>query len=194
MNRLLTENATQFSEKLQYGISLRESLEIFGQAGTSQISGFTTHPFIKMARGIEGFIYEWISAHYLGDISPAMNVDQELRPLPWELRVYQQVPKLHLRPSVCGEGFYPGVPTLEETIKKISGTNFWCDLKQDKGLDTRRVIEKIKRTRVWKNDNNFLSGRMTGRVCDRCGTMMVSDGSCSKCPRCKTSTGGCGGA
>jgi len=195
VNRLLHENATQFSEKLQYGTSLREALEIFGKAGVSQIAGMTTHPFIKTTKGIEGFIFDWISAHYLGDISMAMNEQVELRPLPWELRVYQQVPKLHLMPSVAGEGFYPGVPTLEETIKRISGTNFWCNPKIDAGLDTRRVIEKIRRTRAWKNDNNFsvISGKITGRICDKCGTMMISDGSCSKCPSCKTSTGGCGG-
>jgi ribonucleoside-diphosphate reductase alpha chain len=193
VNRLLNELAIQFSEKLQYGVPLNEALEIFSKAGQSQISGFTNHPFIKSARGIEGFIYDWINAHYLGNISSVSKNDPELRPFPWELRVYQQVPKLHLIPSVAGMGFYEGAPTLEETIKKISGTNYWMD-KEEK-LDTRKTIEKIKKTRKWKSENiqeEILSGRMTGKTCNVCGSILITDGTCSKCPVCKISSGGCG--
>ena len=195
VNRLLNENAVQFSEKLQIGMPLREAIEIFGKAGHSQISGLTDHPFIKTARGIEGFLYDWIRAHYLGDIEFAMpekNAGAELRPLPWELRAYEQVPPLHLIPTVAGEVFYPGAPSLEETIKKVSGTNFWLD----EGLDTRQTIEKIKRTRLWKNENTIdvlnNGGRMTGQTC-KCGSLLISDGRCLSCPKCKTSSGGCGG-
>src|SRR3989344_1607518 len=53
INRLLNENAIQFSEKLQYGVPLEEAIEIFSRAGKSQISGLTDHPFIKTARGVE---------------------------------------------------------------------------------------------------------------------------------------------
>ena len=195
INRLLNENAIQFSEKLQYGVPLREALEIFSKAGQSQISGLTDHPYIKTARGIEGFIFDWACCHYLGDISCVQQMNQnsgvELRPLPWELIVYQHVPKLHLIPTVEGEKFYPGVPSLEETIKRISDTNFW----KDPEMDTRETIEKIKRTRIWKNDETVdlaIAGKMTGRICDKCGNMMISDGSCWKCPSCKISLGGCG--
>jgi ribonucleoside-diphosphate reductase alpha chain len=194
VNRLLNELAIQFSEKLQYGIPLNEALEIFNKSGQSQISGFTNHPFIKSARGIEGFIYDWISAHYLGDISfVPKNEEIELRPLPWELRVYQKVPKLHLIPSVAGTGFYEGAPTLEETIKKISKTNYWLDEKD--GLDTRKTIEKIKKNRKWKFEDiqeEIFSGRMTGKTCSACGSILITDGNCSKCPVCKISSGGCG--
>ncbi|MEK6830197.1 MAG: hypothetical protein AABY15_08840, partial [Nanoarchaeota archaeon] len=193
VNRLLNENAIQFSEKLQYGISLEESLEIFQKAGNSQIAGITDHQFIKTAKGPEGFIYEWVRAHYLGNIS-FVPKDPEMRPLPWELRVYQRVPKLHLIPTVEGENMYPGVPSLEETIKRISKTNYWED--SEDGLDTRQTIERIKRIRVWKNENNIdneIKGRITGKICDKCGGLMVSDGGCFKCPKCRMSTGGCGG-
>jgi ribonucleoside-diphosphate reductase alpha chain len=191
VNRLLNENAIQLSEKLQYGIPLDESIQVFSRTGQSQISGLTNHLFIKEARGIEGFIYDWLRAHYLGDIS-FVQKNPELRPLPWELRVYQQIPKLHLLPTVAGETFYPGVPSLEETVEKISHQNYW----QDEGLDTRKTIEKIKKTRAWETDNYELAqheGKMDGRTCDKCGVMLVSDGSCWKCPNCKISTGGCGG-
>ena len=168
-----------------------EAIEIFSRAGKSQISGLTDHPFIKTARGVEGFIYDWINAHYLGDISSVPNM-AELRPLPVELRVYQKVPPLHMIPTIEGENFYPGAPSLEETIVKISKTNYW----KDEGLDTRQTIEKIKRIRLWKSDNlkeAETNGKITGAVCEKCGNMMISDGSCWKCPHCKTSTGGCGG-
>ena len=191
VNRLLNENAIQFSEKLQYGVPLVEAVEIFGRAGQSQISGLTDHPFIRTARGIEGFIHDWIRAHYLGDISSVPRYP-EMRPLPWELRAYQRIPKLHLLPTVAGEIFYPGTQSLEETIKKISGTNFWMD----EGLDTRKTIDKIRRTRTWKNDNTIdvsIAGKITGRTCENCGNLMISDGNCWKCPSCKRSTGGCGG-
>ena len=190
-NRLLNQNAIQFSEKLQYGVSVRDALEVFVKAGQSQIAGMTTHPFIKTVSSPEEFLHQWISAHYLGDISSVPTGD-ERRPLPEELRVYEQVPKLHLMPTVEGEKMYPDVPSLEETIKKISRTNYWLD-KED-GLDTRETIEKIKRTRAWKNENTVdeAPGKMTGRTCDK-GHLMVNDGSCWKCPICKTSTGGCGG-
>jgi len=197
VNRLLNENAIQFSEKLQYGVPIKEALEIFSKAGKSQISGLTSHPFIKIANGVEGFLYDWIRAHYLGDISFLKDREggfrkPEMRPLPWELRVYEKVPKLHLFPTVEGIKFYPDVPSLEETIKKISGTNYWED--KEKGLDTRRTIDKIKKTRIWGNDSKIQSesGRVTGRVCESCGNLMISDGNCYKCPHCKTSTGGCG--
>jgi len=192
INRLLNENAIQFSEKLQYGVPLKEALEIFSKVGKSQISGLTDHPFIKTANGIEGFLFDWIRAHYLGDISFILKV-VEMRPLPEELIVYQKVPKLHLFPTVEGLKFYPGVPSLEETIKKISEVNYWED--KDEGLDTRRTIDKIKKTRIWNTENNiksFESGKITGKVCEACGNLMVSDGNCYKCPHCKTSTGGCG--
>lgn len=193
VNRLLNELAIQFSEKLQYGVPLNEALEIFSKSGQSQISGFTNHPFIKSAKGIEGFIHDWISAHYLGDISSVPKNDPELRPLPWELRVYQQVPKLHLIPSVAGMKFYDGVPTLEEIIKRISGTNYWCD--EEDGLDTRKTIEKIKKNRKWKSDilqEEITNGKMTGKTCDKCGSLLIVDGTCFKCPTCKVSSGGCG--
>jgi ribonucleoside-diphosphate reductase alpha chain len=193
VNRLLNELAIQFSEKLQYGVPLEEALEIFSKAGQSQISGLTNHPFIKSARGIEGFVYDWINANYLGNISNVPKNEPELRPLPWELRVYQKIPKLHLIPSVAGMGFYEGTPTLEETIKRISGTNYWCDTEE--GLDTRKTIEKIRKNRKWKSDNlqeESMSGRMTGKTCDICGNLLITDGTCSKCTVCKISSGGCG--
>jgi ribonucleoside-diphosphate reductase alpha chain len=193
VNRLINLNAIQFSEKLQYGIPLKEAIEVFEKAGQSQIAGLTNHPFIRMVSSQEEFFKKWVSAHYLGDIS-FVPKEPEMRPLPWELRVYQKVPKLHLLPTVEGEKMYPGVPSLEETIKEISGTNYWCD--SENGLDTRETIEKIKNTRTWGKENinlGGISGKLTGKTCPICGTMMVSDGSCSKCPHCKTSTGGCGG-
>ncbi len=195
VNRLLNENAIQFSEKIQYGVPLIQALEIFQKAGSSQIAGFTDHPFIKTAKGPEGFIYDWIRAHYLGDISfvPKSTDESELRPLPWELRVYQQVPKLHLIPSVAGMKFYEGVPTLEETIKRISGMNYWIDEKE--GLDTRKTIEKIKKNRKWKSENfqeEIMNGKITGKTCNTCGSMLIVDGTCSVCPTCKISSGGCG--
>ncbi len=197
INRLLNENAIQFSEKLQYGVSLKNALEIFTKAGKSQISGFTDHQFIKTANGVEGFLFDWIRAHYLGDISFLKKddgtwTDPEMRPLPSELRVYQQVPDLHMFPTVVGVKFYPDAPSLEETIKKISGENYWKD--NHDGLDTRKTLEKIKRNRTWNGENNESeSWIMTGSICEKCGNMMVSDGSCLKCLHCKTSTGGCGG-
>ena len=192
VNRQLNENAIQFSEKLQYGMPLEEAIRIFSRAGQSQLAGFTDHPFIKQARGVEGFIYNFISAHYLGDISFVAKIP-EMRPLPSELRVYKRIPKLHMLPTVEGEKFYPGVPSLEEMIEKISKTNYWCD--KEEWLDTRRTIEKIKVTRVWKDDNiqEIISGKITGQICGKCGSFMISDGGCWKCLVCKTSTGGCGG-
>jgi hypothetical protein len=87
---------------------------------------------------------------------------------------------------------YPGVPTLEETIIKISGMNYW----QDEGLDTRQTIEKIKRTRVWGSESvseKTVYGKLTGATCMNCGTMLEVNGNCWICPTCKISTGGCGG-
>ncbi len=195
VNRLLNENAIQFSEKLQYGVPLKEAIEVFGKAGQSQISGLTDHPFIKTAKGLDGFLYDWLTAEYLGDISfiPKNPNGPEMRPLPWELRAYKKVPELHLIPTVEGEIMYPGVPSLEETIERISGNNYWCDKEQ--GLDTRETIEKIKRTRIWGGVNSLknISGKITGKTCDQCGNLMISDGGCWKCPVCKTTTGGCGG-
>jgi len=192
VNRLLNENAIQFSEKLQHGVLLEKAIEVFGKAGQSQISGMTDHSFIKEARGIEGFVYDWLRAYYLGDISFVKKGAYEMRPLPWELRCYQQIPKLHLIPTVCGEKMYPGSPSLEEVIEKISGMNYWID----EGLDTRKTIEKIKKTRIWGADDMMAAqhtGKISGKTCDKCGNMMINDGSCWKCPQCKTSTGGCGG-
>ena len=198
INRLLNVNAIQFSEKIQYGVPLKEAIEIFSKAGQSQISGLTDHPFIKTANGVEGFVYDWVKAHYMGDISFLRGenggfIKPEMRPLPWDLRIYQQAPKLHLIPTVAGQKFYPDSPSLEETITSISGTNYWED-KQD-GLDTRKTIEKIKRERIWNGENaeSDLGGKLTGKICNDCGNMMINDGSCFKCPHCKTSTGGCGG-
>ncbi len=190
VNRLLNENAIQFSEKLQYGVPLIEALDIFKKAGQSQISGLTDHPFIPMAKGPEGFLYDWVRAHYLGDIS-FITKESEMRPIPTELKVYHKVPKLHLIPTIAGEKMYAGVPSLEETIKRISGINYWLD----EGTDTRGTIEKIKRTRAWKGENaqNMTVGRITGRTCDACGSLMIIDGGCWRCIRCRTSTGGCGG-
>jgi len=193
INRLQNLVAVQFSEKLQGGMDLKEAIEIFSKAGLSQIVGQTNHPFIPQVKGIEDFLYKWISAHYLGDIS-FVPKEPELRPLPWELRIYQQAPKFHLIPTVAGEKFYPGAPSLEETIERISGMNYWEDT--EKGLDTRQTIEQIKKTRKWSEDQeltlNESSGIMTGRICDKCGTMLINDGTCMKCPRCKVG-GGCGG-
>ncbi len=194
VNRLLNVTGIEFSEKIQTGMPLEEAIEVYNKAGQSQISGMTDHEFITNVKGLEGFIFNWLRAHYLGNISfvskgPDM---PERRPLPWELRVYQQVPKLHLIPTVEGEKMYSDVPSLEETIKKISGTNYWCD--KEEGLDTRETIEKIKRDRVWKSKNNSLtelSGKMTGKTCGICGNLLISDGKCDKCPSCKESTGGC---
>ena len=195
VNRLLNLVAIQFSEKLQYGVPLREALELFNKAGKSQILGPTNHPFIKEVKGIEEFLYQWLQAHYVGDISFVQKKNPELRPLPWELKIYQRVPKLHLIPTVAGEKFYLGVPSLEETIEKISGMNYWLDSEDD--LDTRQTIEKIKKTRKWEGDSEFAidnnSGKITGKTCDTCGNLMMSDGNCWKCYHCKTSTGGCGG-
>jgi ribonucleoside-diphosphate reductase alpha chain len=193
VNKGLNLAAIQFSEKLQYGVPWLDALEIFNKAGLSQILGSTDHPFITEVRGLEDFLFKWLSAHYSGDISFVLKQPEE-RPLPWELRVYEFVPPLHLIPSVAGEGFYPDVPTLEETIERISGMNYWLDAEE--GLDTRQTIEKIRRTRKSAPTGSIsdnLSGRITGRICDTCGGIMISDGNCSKCPRCKTSTGGCGG-
>jgi len=191
VNRLFNEVAIQFSMGLQYGIPLKEAKEVLDKAGLSQIIGPTDHPFIVQVRGVEDFLSQWIAAHYMGDISFVSKNNPELRPLPWELRIYQKIPPLHLIPTIAGETFYPGVPSLEETIERISGMNYWLDER----LDTRRTIEKIKRTRAWGNfeaASGDSSGKITGRI-HECGTMMELDGSCWKCPRCKTSTGGCGG-
>lgn len=195
INRLVNLTAIQFSEKLQVGVNIRDAIDVFQKAGQSQIAGLTNHPFIKGATSQEDFLYKWISAHYLGDIS-FIPKTVEMRPLPWELRIYSKVPKLHLMPTVEGEKMYPGVPSLEETIEKVSGTNFWCDVEE--GLDTRETIERIKRTRVWGKENfpeqiSSNTGKLTGRICEVCGSIMIPDGNCSKCPKCKTSTGGCGG-
>jgi len=193
VNRLINMLAMQFSKELQLGLPLKDALEMLDKAGQSQIAGVTNHPFIKMVSSQEEFLRKWISAHYLGDIS-FVPKEPEMRPLPEELRIYQKVPMLHMIPTVEGENMYPGVPSLEETIGKISGDNFWCD--REIGLDTRETIEKIKDTRVWGKETlhpEGIKGRLTGKTCEVCGSMMVSDGSCSKCPKCKTSTGGCGG-
>ncbi|MDP2925405.1 MAG: vitamin B12-dependent ribonucleotide reductase [Nanoarchaeota archaeon] len=194
VNRLLNEVAIEFSEKLQYGVPLDEAISIFQKAGNSQIAGITDHEFIKIAKGPEGFLFDFLRAHYLGDISFIQRGRDipEMRPLPHDLRIYQRVPRLHLIPEVYGEKMYPGVPSLEEIIKAISKTNYWIDNKD--GLDTRQTIEKIRSTRLWKNVNNDneLTGRMTGRMCDK-GHLMISDGKCFKCPICKTASGNCGG-
>lgn len=193
VNRLINMLAMQFSKGLQLGLPLKEALEMLDKAGQSQIAGITNHPFIRMVSSQEEFLRKWLSAHYLGDIS-FVPKEPEMRPLPSELRIYQRVPKLHMLPTVEGEYMYPGVPSLEDTIKKISGDNFWCD--SENGLDTRETVEKIKNTRVWGKENlnpQGIHGKITGKTCEICGSMMISDGSCSKCPKCKTSTGGCGG-
>jgi hypothetical protein len=177
-------------------VPLKEAMEVFAKAGQSQISGLTDHPYIRTARGIEGFIYDWLSAHYRGDISflREMNKNSEMRPFPQELRIYHKVPKLHMIPTVEGEIMYPDVPSLEETIVKISGTNYWID--SEEGLDTRQTIEKIKNKRKWSSEGTTKlshSGKITGKVCDECGNLMINDGSCWKCMYCKITTGGCGG-
>jgi ribonucleoside-diphosphate reductase alpha chain len=194
INRLLNETAVQFSEKLQYGVPLKEAIEIFDKAGRSQILGRTDHPFIGDVKGIEDFLFKWISANYLGDISFISRKNPELRPLPSELRVYQQIPPLHRIPTVAGEKMYPGVPSLEETIARISGMNYWND--EEDGLDTRQTIDRIKKTRQWADSGiniESFAGKITGRTCDVCGNIMIQDGNCWKCIYCKTSTGGCGG-
>ena len=192
VNRLLNVIAIEFSLALQWGMPLREAIDVFGKAGKSQVSsGTTDHPFIKTAKCIEGFIFDWASAHYLGDISSVQR-EPEMRPLPQELRVYKRVPELHLIPTVAGEKFYPGVPSMEETIGRISGINYWMD----EGLDTRKTIEKIKRERQWSDDRLqevVVRGKITGKTCDKCGNVMISDGKCWKCMECKISDGGCSG-
>ena len=188
MNRLLNENARQLSEKLQYGAPLDEALEFLRKAGDSRFSGPTDHKYIKQVQSLEGFIDLWLRANYLGDIS-FVQKDPEMRPLPWELRIYQKVPQLHLLPTVAGVKLYPDVPSLEETIMRISKTNFW----QDESLDTRNTIEKIKKTRVWGRDLSAggIKGKLTGRVCEKCGNPMIQTGVCWSCPSCKTG-GTCG--
>ena len=193
VNRLYHEIATQLSEKLQFGVPLEEAIELFGKAGKSEIfAGMSDHPFIKTAKGMEGFLYDWLNAHYLGDIS-FVQKEPELRPLPQELRVYQKIPKLHLIPTVAGVKFFPDTPSLEETIKEVSGENYWCD--KELGLDTSETIERIKKRRIWNTEGSFVTktkGKITGKICDLCGNAMVVDGKCWKCPSCRTSTGGCG--
>lgn len=196
VNRLLNVTAIEFAEKLQYGAPLEEAIEVFNKAGKSQISGMTDHPFITNVKGLEGFVYNWLRSHYLGNIS-FVSQDQDMperRPLPWELRIYQQTPKLHLIPTVAGEKMFTEVPSLEETIARISKTNYWLDT--DEGLDTRETIEKIKRTRRWKSETGQeeeLSGKLTGKTCDICGSLLINDGKCDKCPVCIRATGGCSG-
>lgn len=198
LNLALNGLAIEFSEKIQAGMKLEEAIEVFDRLGKSQVSGITDHPFIRMTKGFGQFIYNWSRAHYLGDISFLFDdegkpTQPEMRPLPWELRTYQLVPRLHLIPTVAGKKFYEGAPSLEETIKKKSPTNFWCD--SFEGLDTRRTIEKIEATRQWGKDGGSikkLSKRLTGKMCDKCGAIMESDGVCSRCPICMKG-GGCGG-
>jgi len=97
-------------------------------------------------------------------------------------------------PTVAGERIYDGSPSLEETIENVSGFNFWID--DEDGLDTRKTIERIKRNRIWKSESESaeeeLSGKITGSTCGVCGEILISDGKCLKCPKCKTGDG-CGG-
>jgi len=195
-NLYLNGLAIEFSEKLQAGVALEEAVEVFDRLGKSQVGGFTDHPFIRSAKGIGQFIHRWHMAHYKGDISYLFDNEgkpatPEMRPLPNELRIYQQQPELYLIPTVAGIPFYEGAPTLEETIKKISGTNFWCD--DFDGLDTRKTIERIKQTREWgkADTTQKSSGKLTGRTC-ACGALMEQDGNCYRCPSCFKG-GGCGG-
>jgi ribonucleoside-diphosphate reductase alpha chain len=194
VDQLINGIAMQASTQLQYGVPLREVLSTFEKMGKSDISGFTDHPYIKTARGVFDFVNKLISAHYLGDISfiPKGN-GHELRPLPNELRVYQVVPELHLFPTVAGFKVYPGVPSLEETINNISGTNYWLD--NDEGLDTRKTLDKIARVRTWSGSNSpILTGTISGETCNTCGTMLIRNGSCKSCPSCATVLAGSCGA
>ena len=87
-----------------------------------------------------------------------------------------------------------------EIIEKVDNNfltekeNFWID--SFKNLDTRKTIDKIKRTRVWNGDSiaQIFSkeGKLVGRVCEKCGGLMAQDGNCWKCPICMKA-GGCGG-
>jgi ribonucleoside-diphosphate reductase alpha chain len=197
VGNLLSALAIQFSEKLQAGMHLEDALEVFSRVGASQISGKTDHPYIPSARGPWTFIHDWIAANYLGNIEETRGLaiqGRELRPVPSELRIYQLVPKLHLFPTVAGSAFYDGVPTLEETVQVVSGSNFWLDSQDE--LDTRQTLDKIRAKRNWE-DVGFeevvhkgKKGRLTGQSCNKCGKIMIPDGKCWKCV-CGNALGGC---
>ena len=59
----------------------------------------------------------------------------------------------------------------------------------------KKYARKSKRERKWKSDKTggaILSGKISGKTCEKCGSVMLSDGGCLKCPVCMISTGGCG--
>ncbi|MBS3162809.1 vitamin B12-dependent ribonucleotide reductase [Candidatus Woesearchaeota archaeon] len=178
------------SNMLQGGQPLSRVVRIFETSGRSHdYGGFTNHPFIKTAGGILPFIGQVLRAEFLGDIS---FVPPELRPLPEELEVYKRQPALHLIPEIGGRKVYPGSPSLEETIEKISEINYW----KDEGQTTFETLEKIRagrKQKTQKTGGQEQKGRMTGRTCS-CGSPLIQNGSCTICsnPTCNKREGGCG--
>ena len=157
---LMDSFATAISLALQHGVPMTILSEKF--KGTRfEPSGFTGNMEVPMATSIMDYLFRWLALRFLGDEShPAAR-------------------------AAAGQLDLPGVPVLVDgEAEPVDGAEASAEI--DIGRIVRPGVPKIVPVVVDKR--GFVS-ETDAPPCHECGTLMVRNGACHKCPNCGATSG-----
>ena len=156
---LMDSFATAISLALQHGVPLSILSEKF--KGTRfEPSGFTGNMEVPMATSIMDYLFRWLALRFLGDEShPAAR-------------------------AAAGQLDLPGVPVLAD------GEGEAVDAAEASGpINIGGIVPSVpKIVPVVVEKRGFVS-ETDAPPCHECGTLMVRNGACHKCPNCGATSG-----
>ncbi|HEU5059568.1 MAG TPA: vitamin B12-dependent ribonucleotide reductase [Kofleriaceae bacterium] len=163
---LMDSFATAISLALQHGVPMSILCEKF--KGTRfEPSGFTGNMEVPMATSIMDYLFRWLAVRFLGDEShPAAR-------------------------AAAGQLDLPGVPVLADEEDAVDAAEASGQIKiVQPGVPpvvARPVVSAVPAP-VVLDKRGFVS-ETDAPPCHECGTLMVRNGACHKCPNCGATSG-----
>jgi ribonucleoside-diphosphate reductase alpha chain len=164
---LMDSFATSISLALQHGVPLHLLIEKF--KGTRfEPSGFTGNQEIPIATSIMDYLFRWLALRF-----PQPGADGLVERHPAARGAQLDLPKI---PVIARDAFPLGEPSEPARNGRSNGAG-------DAGGGQPPIVIVEQSTRAWVQETD-------APPCHECGTLMVRNGACHKCPNCG-STSGC---
>ena len=183
---LMDSFATSISLGLQYGVPLEVMVDKFSHT-RFEPSGITNNSDIRFAKSVTDYIFRWLADKFLEEEKRNVYLSDN-REEPWRPGVGDSK-DVDPETDVDGddESNSASTPTRAESAKSAEAK---ADTTSESNFDSAEDGQVVfDATKNGKNGSVY-THQADAPPCTECGTIMIRNGSCYKCPNCG-STSGC---